>query len=818
MTNTDKRLSSILVEKDVENIYRQYLTKKFGDIIFNSPFKCDGYGESKKHNIRLICEFKDILDLTLRINQIKSLCQALYYIKKFEISGKILPSVIFIGDRSKCFAIHTNEIFNYLGMDFDWSIAPSKSYTNIELVNLMMVDEKINPHIFGIKDIANCVDKIKDLNDGVKRLIPITPHNVTEVFKHFEDNVIGTHKLDTNQLANLFVQLLVNPDENYLHPVVRRKTVVTKSFREVNLKNREVFVSFFSHFSREYTPSQKEHLTAVVDRLVQDITRRKQGEFFTPTIWVNKAHEYIESVYGEDWKEKYVVWDPAWGTGNLTRDYRFKELYVSTLNYSDIQTAEQMGFNPESIKFQSDFLNDDYSYLPKKLKDSIEGGKPIFILLNPPYVASANFGESDKKGASQTVTSINMVKDGFGKSSQNLYAQFLYQIYKLKEKNNNINIGIFSPSLFFTGSSFKMFRKKFFNEFKYEKGFLFDASNFDDVSKDWGINFVLFSSGINDSNIFNLDTIKKNKNDFSSEFNGDEYSLEVIGDKTLYNCDSNVAASEWVRSEIKNIKTDSSLPQFQNATKLRTQGKLSGGYIEDSLGYFYNNSNNIDKNSQNVAMWSAGFYAGHGVSVINENFYKCVSLFAARKLISKNWENSKDEYLSPNENSDNYFQFKIDSIVHSLFHIHSYQSSLRQVAHNDQLWDIKNEFFWMSKNEMTGFANQNNYTELYNDVRTDSDRYVHTLLFGEDGVYEQLSNEAKEVLDAATNLVRLSFGMRRNFADNTNYLNSWDAGYAQLKLLWKEYFPEQFKDFRVKYKLLEDKMRPMVYELGFLLP
>ena len=54
----------------------------------------------------------------------------------------------------------------------------------------------------------------------------------------------------------------------------------------------------------------------------------------------------MASVYGEDWKEKYVVWDPAWGTGNLTRDYKFKELYVSTLGYSDIQTAEQMGYNP----------------------------------------------------------------------------------------------------------------------------------------------------------------------------------------------------------------------------------------------------------------------------------------------------------------------------------------------------------------------------------------------------------------------------------------------------------------------------------------
>lgn len=142
-----------------------------------------------------------------------------------------------------------------------------------------------------------------------------------------------------------------------------------------------------------------------------------------------------------------------------------------------------------------------------------------------------------------------------------------------------------------------------------------------------------------------------------------------------------------------------------------------------------------------------------------------------------------------------------------------FESKSNQLSTNE----FNNEFFWISKEEMVDMANNGNYPELYNDAKTDSDRYVYNLLFGEQRIYDQLSDEAKDVLDTASNLVRLSFGMRRNFADDTNHLNSWDAGYAQLKLLWKEFFPEQFKEFRDKYKVLEDKMRPMVYELGFLL-
>jgi hypothetical protein len=802
MTNTNKRLLSILNEKDVENFYRQYLTKKFGDIVFSSPFGCDGYGESEKHKIKIICEFKDKLGLTLKVNQVKVLIQVLYYIKKFELSGKILPSVILIGDRKECFTIHTNDIFNYLSMNFDWSIAPSNAHTNVDLVNLMMEDNRINPHVFDIKDVDGCINKIKDLTDGIKRLIPITPHNVTEVFKTFEDKVIGKHNLNTNQMANLFVQLLVNPDENYLHPVSRRKTVVTKAFHEVNLKSREAFESFFSHFSREYTPEQREHLTAVVDRLVQDVIRRKKGEFFTPSLWADKANEFIGKVFGDDWKDNYKVWDPAWGTGNLTRDLKFKNLFVSTLNYSDIETANQMGYNKGAIKFQFDFLNHPFNYLPQELKDSMENKEPMIVYYNPPYATSSEMKQGkSKKGVGVTEINKEMNSEKLDRSASQLYAQFFYRASKM----DNTHICMFSKPTFMTGQVYSEFRKKVLSNFEFKGGFVMDAKDFEGV-KSWPLTFSIWKKSDKKitQNSFEFEIIKK------SEMG----ELETVGTKTFYNTDGGKPLNRWLKDSIKGVKTFDA-PQLSSALIVKPKGY--GRLTKDAFGYLIASKNIPESNSTMNAILSSAFSGKNGISIRKENFTKVVAHFAARKLIYSNWINEKDEYLAPNEHHHKYNQFIHDSIILSLFNNSSEQSSLRQVIYKESTYDIKNEFFWMSKNNMKELANQNNYTELYNDVRTDSDRYVYNLLFGKERIYDQLSDEAKDVLDSASDLVRFSLGTRRNFADDTNQLNSWDAGYAQLKLLWKEYYPEQFKEFRDKYKVLEDKMRPMVYELGFLL-
>jgi hypothetical protein len=474
-------------EKDVENTYRHNFLKKFKDMEITSPFGCDGFGVSKTSKIRTLMEFKDDMNLTSKSDLVKVLAQSVFYIKKFYDKGIIPPSTIFIGDRNECLTIHVNDILKYLEMDLNWSIAPSQAHTIGDLILALMKDEEIKPFVYDSKHFLDCIEKVKELTDNVQRKVLVTDKNITEVFRYFDEKVLTKNKLNTNERANLFVQILVNKDDNYLHPVSKRKTVVTKSFGEVSIVSRDAFQSFFGHFSSSYTPSQKHKLAAVVDRIVEDTTRRKQGEFFTPAIWVDKAHEYIASVYGEDWKEKYIVWDPAWGTGNLTRDHKFKELYVSTLNQSDIDTANQMGYNTEAVKFQYDFLNDDYEKLPVGLRNAIETGMEIIVLMNPPYGTAGTKGEGEnKKGISINLINQEMKIEKMGRCVEQLYIQFIYRLMKLGVEK----ICMFTPPTVFVSESFETFRNKKISEYELKKGFLMDSANFADV-KSWGLSFSI---------------------------------------------------------------------------------------------------------------------------------------------------------------------------------------------------------------------------------------------------------------------------------------------------------------------------------------
>lgn len=801
----NNKLSKALNEKDVENLYRSELLNNISDASIESPYNVDGLLTSK--NIRTLLEFKYDESLKNKVSQSNVLIQCLYYLKKFEDKGEKLPNTIFVGDKNECFAIHTNSIIKYLSSDIDWQIAPSMAHTrNHDIIKAMVNDTDILPFVYDIDanfSIKTVIDKIKDFSDNVIRKVRVTKHNIVAIFDYFDKNILGTVELTTNEKANLFIQIIINPNENYLH-TKKKNILLTNSFGELKI-NSNLFESFFKHFEGDvYSPKEKESLTALVDRLIEDSVRRNKGEFFTPTPFVDLSHKYIDETFGEDWKEKFVVWDCASGTSNLTRDYKFKELYVSTLEQSDIDTANQMGYNMESTKFQYDFLNDSDDKLPQGLQDAINSGKEILFLFNPPYARAASNGKSNKieTGSGDTIINNKMKADKWGSSSANLYAQFLYRISKFQELNKNVKIGIFSPPLFLSGGSYKAFRCKFLDLFGFEKGFLFAANHFSDVAKGWGISFTVWGNN-NNSNDFKLDVV---------DFNG-EFELEIKDKKIIYNTDNKNSLSDW----IINTSKPSEFPKLSSFLTVK-ESKFGCELPTDCFATVVANSNSVYKNATSVYIINSGITENVGKTFVNDNnFMKSMSLFTARKSIKGNWINDKDEYLAPNEQHPDYDQFTNDSLVYSLFNNSSQQSSLRQIDYKDKKWDIKNEFFWLSKDEMIGLANDNSYDALYKDAKNGDDRFVYKKLFLE-GAYQKLSPDAKEVLDMATELLRKSFSVRQMVSENNSeyHLDSFDCGYAQLKLVWKEYFKDEFTEFRNKYKQLEDRMRPLVYDLGFL--
>lgn len=794
-------LQMSVVEKDVENIYRQSFLNLIEDAQIISP--CGSDGVLKGNNVYTLLEAKYNKDLKNKLEQTNIIVQCLYYLKKFLEEGVELPTSCFIGDMNECFVIETKHLITYLNRtDIDWNKAPSQAHkSNANLLTDIIEDNNIDPFIYIIDDnfkVEDVVNKLQDIHLGNTSKIKITDKNMAVVFEYFINNVLGKNKLTVNEQVNLFIQLLIKPDENYIHPK-KKNTLVSKSFGEIKVND---FESFFKHYEDiEYTPEDKEILTAFSDRLIEDETRRRKGEFYTPTIWVNEAHKMISENLGEDWKEKYVVWDCACGTGNLTRDYNFKELYCSTLEQSDIDTMNMMRYNMEATKFQFDFLNDSLNKLPEGLKTAFKEGKEILFFINPPYARGTDFGSKStcKESLSNNVND-EMVSSGWsGQASTNLYTNFLYRIWTLNE-NKNVTVANFSPSLYKTGPSFVNFRKYFLEKFKLEYSMLFCSNHFSNTSSDWAIDFSIWFNGTGDINIFESE-IK----DIHTT------GIKIISRKKLYNLDGLKLAGEYVRKELDGLKTYEKLT-LSSALKLKETGH--GKLVKNSIGCFVNNANNIYYNGTNVSLLSEAFSGFAGLSIIPENFHKVTTLFTARKSISVNWINCKDEYMAPNENHPEWNQFVNDSIVYSLFNNSSQQSSLRQVEYKDKIWDIKNEFFWLSNEQMKKLANSHSFDDMYSDTKIhNQERFVYNKLNG-----LELSGDAVEVLAYATALVENSIDMRKlmHKSHPEYHLNSWDAGYAQLKLVWKEYFPDEFKTFRNMYKEFEQRLIPMVYELGFL--
>lgn len=809
-----QRMKTCTIEREVEDIYNEGIAFYFSDADIKHPYECDGFISTtigRGNLLKMIIEYKYNEDMKQKSAIAKVLVQIIFYLKRFEDAGMELPNVVMVGDINECFVMHSNDLLKYLDWNVNWKVAPSEAYKKCsEMVLGIVEDEDINPYVFWIDehfDFKDVIKKIHNLCEDVKRYVRITEHNIASIFEYFRDRVLlKKDALSANEMVTVFIGLITNDDAYYLHPKKKNTLITPNGNIPVNSTS---FVSFFDQYAREYTPQERMNFTAIADRLLEDTTRRRQGCFNTPTKFVDFAHRMIEKELGENWRDDYVVYDCCHGTGNLTRDYRFKELYCSTLDKGELELGSR--YNPEATKWQMDFLNDGDECFDKGLVKAFEQNKPIVFFINPPY--GRNGGDGKLSGTSESVcfTEIRKQMNDVKMNADNLQHQFMFRIAKLVEKYHieNAYFALFSKPVWMTGQRQKNFLNYFTSVFSLKDAYLFQASHFADVSDAWGISLTLWKSS--------LKTRTEPLTDYSFKLldmldNGD---IGITGSHILYNTQGKITGSDWACECLKKVKTY----DYPNVSSgLVVSEKITKGkWCNDALGYMFNHCNSVYKNAQEVALFSAAFSSGMGVQLVRENFTRCTALFAARKLIEGNWINDKDEYLTPNETHPDYSRFEADSIVYSLFHNSSNQTSMRQITYKGKLYDIPNEFFWMSKDTMMNLANENHDDFMFNDARTSKKRYVFTLLQKPE-IVQHLSETAKQLLSMATEMTVNSMKYRTLFeSDHPEYhIHTWDAGYYQLKNLWKEYLPEDFKRFRELFKQFGNELRPLVYELGFL--
>ena len=769
-SNFLEKISCSTQESQVQETYNEMFKSVFKINTVDRKCQCDGYIDTRfdDTDISMLIEYKYDIRMKDKIERARVIAQCVGYLHKFEESGMALPKLVFIGDINECMIIHTNDLIKFLDLDcVNWDIAPCNLGQENNLI--MPIVKSINPWVYDVDnnfkfdDIAN---KIISLCKGINQQVHITEKNIEKIFNNFCKRVLkNSNNMSANDLVAVFIGAMLDQEHYYKHPTKKNTLIANGTNIAIN---GDEYDAFMNQHSTDYSPKEKRIMTAISDRLIEDTNRRNKGEFYTPTLFVDYAHKMIEKELGSHWKENYVVWDCCCGTKNLTRDYQFKELYCSTLEQAELDISKN--YNKEATSFQFDFLNDSLDDLKVKapgLIEAFELNKPICFFINPPYGTTTSFKGLATVGVSRTVISNHIKLKEF-------ITQFLYRIYLLQSQFNitNVKICIFHNPKWLCGQNYKNFRKAFFENFEYLSGCMFRASEFANVSSSWGICFSIFNScKSSDNSIFKHTLIESTP----------DYSIREVGDKLLYNNDNHVfSVAKFVE---RNRKTSANV-----------------------LAVLMCPGNDVQNNGATFINSNCSYNAGGSHFITESNYEDCVSVLAARNLISTNWVIDKDEYMQPNENAPEYKQYIKDAVVYTIF---GNQKSYRgENGYN-------NEFFWMSKQEMLDLAEKYNNDYTYEDALNSEERFVYLKL---QDIKDDLSLEAKAVLDKAIDLVKSSFQYREMFNEShpEYQINNWDCGFYQIKALLKEFMPNELKTFRTLHKQLGDKIRQQVYELGFL--
>ncbi len=740
------------------------------------------------------------------------LAQLLVYVRAARKRGEPIPGFLGVIDREKAALMATEHALPLLEDD---AIIWPKSGSAADKALTAQIAPNIEPYFVLYPINGYEAEFIKATKDAVGegRIIrtPITPDNLRQVFDKWV-MMVGVElgvKRQADYAVLFFADIMHDGHTEAMKRPVGARLLFSGGLpvfiignEQYELASARGYRNFWNIYHRPPEEKHRHYLLERRDSLLPMDEQKFKGAFYTPFHIVDKAYDQLAATLGADWQDRYIVWDNCAGVGNLEAKHsNLRNVFMSTLDQEDVTIMRGNPAFAGAEIFQYDYLNDDvtdfgeidYSLtgkVPMALRQAIadakagkEGAKPILVLINPPYAESGSGiakGDENKVGVEKTRINIWMREMSLGYASKELFVQFLVRI---REELPYATLAMFSTLKYVNAPNFEAFRRIW--QPKYLDGFVVHSRAFDSLEGNFPIGFLIWDYRAQDS----LNEITVNALDRHGA---------AIGEKTYVVRPKSTLLNAWIAAPA--AKGEVTIPLSNALTTSRNPRvkRTSSG----AIGHLFASNNDLQNAGQGTLITSSIFTGrnGGGLFLLSENLADAAVVFSVRLLARHTWQNHSDQFLQPSEPLTD--AFKSDCLTWMLFNGKNLTAGADGLRWNNRDWSLVNHFIPFTEAEVGAKA------------RFESEflvRYMAGMAF---------SPEAQAVLDEGrklwTRFHAISFPHK--IRDELK-LNRADAGWYQIRKALEQYGDTELTDFdpfKSAYTALGNKLRPMVFELGFL--
>lgn len=779
--------------------------------------------------------------------------QLLHYVQVALNNGDHIPPFLVVIDTRKAAIMKTADVLPFLAKK---TIKWGKSASQYTKEALDAVSTHIGTYFVSFNIETHAEEFVQTVKAAIKSgdiiRTQITPDNLKQVFDKWV-NMIGCEirDIDPDHYALLFFADIMSDGTLSTHKdlpaeLLHRgnEPVFMLDGKLYELGSKEGYRRFWAIYHRPPKEEYRNYLLERRDSLIAIDERAFKGAYYTPLHVVDKAYDTLTGLLGKNWQKNYIVWDMCCGVGNLeVKHSNQRNVYMSTLDDADVDVMKATKTCVAATRFQYDYLNDDIAddgtidytltnKIPQGLRDAIAAGKKILVLINPPYAEASIHGNKSKSSVSRTKIGALMNDTDYGYAARELFVQFLARIAR---EIPTATIAMFSTLKYVNAPNFEQFRENW--NAKYLGGFITHSKAFDGLKGNFPIGFLVWKTDNRhlsslspspssqgdavlpsssprrrgstadtslDSGLRRNDRKGKNKAAFT-DIRTEIYDKKgmPIGEKNFYNLPNISLLTNWLeRQKYNEIEVVPLINAVTPTTK--TKGVRRTRWMSGAIGHMLSDSNDIQR-AANTALLSSVHDIGHngGYFVTPDNLWQAAVVFAVRRLVKPTWINDRDQFLQPTEPLTD--EFKNDCLIWMLFNGSNLTASADGLEWNGRTWSIVNHFIPFAESDVGA------------PDRFESDFMVRYL------AGRRLSPQARAVMDAGRDIWRSYFTATDPYAVREELkLNRADVGWYQIRNALKkrnasgDMTPVDFTAFEDAYKLLTEKLEPMVYDLGFL--